>query len=375
MPTRSAWWLLVGLVACGAPMPPGSTGGGGAAGGGAGGGAMGGGSAGGGGLGGGSGGGGAAIACPLRPACDAPLTVPAKTSFRHTASSLAALAGSPRHQGRDLFIAPGTTPWAIGKFSYGLIDKDLKDEDVDVYLLRGCGNSWEKLETQRTSEDGQHPTVAGVEDTGGRVYVDLSKHGALAVGRHRVRFVVKADNSTADAFLEVLPPGPTRWAVSDVDGTLTISEDAAFEDVLGGPPSEANEGSAAALGTLAQRGYFIVYLSARPQWLEPLTRDWLKLRGYPPGLIQTTLGFTGARGAAAATFKTDALALLKSAAGASPAIGFGNTDTDAQAYQSAGIASNRAWLYKTSPAPAFGTVHQSYVTLGTELAALPAVCP
>src|SRR5690606_39947403 len=63
--------------------------------------------------------------------------------------------------------------WLLGKFAYGEIDKDLKDEQVDVYVLRNCTGAWELLGSAMTTEERAHPTVEGVEDTGGWVYFQV----------------------------------------------------------------------------------------------------------------------------------------------------------------------------------------------------------
>ena len=67
--------------------------------------------------------------------------------------------GSANHRGRDMVLTPSDTQWVLGKIAYGAIDKDLKDEDVDVWVQRDCGARWEKLGTTRTTSDGAHATV------------------------------------------------------------------------------------------------------------------------------------------------------------------------------------------------------------------------
>ncbi len=57
--------------------------------------------------------------------------------------------GAPQHRGRDLFLRVGDPQWVLGKFAYGLADKDLKGEDV--YLLRNCTGSSEHLGTATTT--------------------------------------------------------------------------------------------------------------------------------------------------------------------------------------------------------------------------------
>src|SRR5262245_51836900 len=57
------------------------------------------------------------------------------------------------HRGRDSFYAPPEAQWVLGKFAYGF-DFDLVGEDVDIWLLRGCSGTWEKLGTAVTTEEG-----------------------------------------------------------------------------------------------------------------------------------------------------------------------------------------------------------------------------
>lgn len=315
--------------------------------------------------------------CPARPACDAPLPdVGPATQWRHTASRLSAI-GAARHRGRDLFLRAGQPAWVIGKFAYGLRDDDIKDEDVDVWLLRGCGSTWTRVGTFRTTEDGAHPTVLGVEDTGGRLYVDLTAAGQapLEVGRHRVLLSVQADRSAAELFLEVLPAS-AQVVVTDIDGTLTSSEWAAVTDIIGLAPPEAHPGAAEVMTTLAARGYSMLYLTARPEWMTPVTREWLALRGFPPGVLHTTLSALGAVGGPAAAYKTTELASLSTELGLVPAWAFGNKDTDAEAYDNAGVAPAHAYYYGLPAADARGgQVHEDYQALVPIVAQAPSSCP
>src|SRR5262249_43119129 len=146
--------------------------------------------------------------CPAPPACDAAPPDPGpKRDWNHTLSSVTAALGSPNHRGRDLFLKPGEDQWVIGKFAYGVNDKDIHEEEVDIYLLRGCAGPWEKLVTVKTSNDGDNATVEGVEDSGGRVYYKIPPDKALGLGLHRVRLVVAGDLTATELFLEVVEPG------------------------------------------------------------------------------------------------------------------------------------------------------------------------
>ncbi|WP_433936029.1 phosphatidylinositol transfer protein [Sorangium cellulosum] len=312
-------------------------------------------------------------ACPARPACDAPPPLALPRGFRHTRSRLVA-SGWPRHRGRDLFVRADGHQWAIAKFAYGPLDDDLEDEDVEAYLLRGCSGDWERLGAFRTSDDDHlHPTIEGIRDTGGRVYIDLTAGGRLEVGRHRVHLVVAGDGTSADLFVEVLPPD-ARVAVTDVDGTLTSSEVAMVGELVGGGPPAAHPGAPEAMHALAASGVYLFYVTARPEWLVASTRVWLRERGFPPGILHTTVGVTGAAGRAAAAYKTVELGWLKARTGIVPAFGFGNMPSDVAAYTAAGIAPSGSYYYKLGGDLRGGVGHDDYRRLVPALFTPPSAC-
>lgn len=313
-------------------------------------------------------------ACPPPPVCDAPLpALSPEASWRHSvATGITTAMGSARHRGRDLVLLEGDAQWALAKFAYGAADDDLKDEDVELWLDRGCGGAWELLSTVSTSRDGDHATVEGVEDTGGRVYWELPTSARLGLGRHRIVFVVRGDHSVAEQFIDVLPAG-TRIVVTDVDGTQTSSETAAWASLLTGSGPDARPHGAEVLHQLQARGYHVFYITARPEWLEPRTREWLRDYGYPEGTVHTTLGGTGALGGAAETFKTEELAMLAAHVPGGLDWAIGNTDTDVAAYVTAGVSPDRLFSYQFDPGPG-GTRVDDYASLLDDAAAEPIAC-
>lgn len=319
--------------------------------------------------------GGAQPSCPDVTHCDAPHPdLGAARDWVHFTNGVTAAAGFANHRGRDMFYNPGDTVWVFAKFAYGLLDDDIQDDDVDVYLNRGCGPDWEALGTVRTTDDGAHATVEGVDDTGGWVYFDATSLG-LGEGRHRFLFVLGGDLSLTETYVDIVAPG-TPLVVTDVDGTLTTEEAEEFTALLTGSLPDANPDAAEALTTLADKGYRVFYLTARPELLGARTREFLALHGFPLGLVHTTLTFTGATGASAVTFKTQELADL-AARGLVPSWAFGNTDSDAEAFFNAGISPAEQRVMFQFDDPTYGSRRiESYTELLPELAALPdAVCP
>lgn len=317
------------------------------------------------------------------PACNAAPPDPgAKIPWNNSSPS-----GNPNHRGRDLFLNPGDPQWVLAKFAYGIepkdiltFDNDLEAEQVDIWLLRDCGSQWEKLASVTTSDDdifgnGPNPTVEGVKDDGGRVYFQIPKDKELGIGRHRFRLVARGDLSFTELFIEVVKPG-TPTFVSDIDGTLTESEFIEFEALLAGELPPVHPDAAKAFQLLVDRGYRPQYLTARPDWLGARTRETMDFYGFPPGIIHTTTSDTGALGGAAVDYKTGELAVMKGR-NILPTFAFGNTDSDAEAYDTAPISplSNR-FYYQYDDTAFGGRRIESYTELLGEFGQLPeATCP
>jgi hypothetical protein len=276
------------------------------------------------------------------------------------------------HRGHDILVVDGQEQWLIGKFAYGVTDKDLVGEEVDVFVERGCAGSWERLGTAVTTRKGEHVPVDGVWDTGGRVYFAIPRDKALPIGRHRVRFVVAGDHTHADLFVDVAAPAAPIF-VSDVDGTLTSSESAEVLKLFTGGLPRAQPGAAAALSALAAKGYRPVYLTARPEWLLDRTRAFLAANGFPPGVIRTTTGVMGISGKRAAAFKSAELAALRTK-GFTIGWAFGNRPSDAEAYEAAAIAPPDHRVFLRLDDPHGGRRIEQYRDLVSAVASAPPVC-
>lgn len=315
--------------------------------------------------------------CKPIPACDAAPPTAEKLPWKHDILSPIIASGTPSHRGRDLFVNPLDPQWIIGKFAYSTppieLDKDLKDEQVDIYLLRNCEGPWEHLGSGFTTEDNMHPKEEGVDDSGGRIYFQIPEDKKLGLGRHRVHMIVRGDLTTADLYIEVVPQG-TPMFVSDVDGTLTTYETEEFVALLTGAIPEVNTDAPNAFQILAAKGYHPMYLTARPEYLVYRTREFLAQKGFPPGIVHTTLSLTGATGASAETYKTGELTMI-GARGLDPTYGFGNTQSDGDAYDNEGIQPLASRIFFQFDDANGGRRIESYSELLSEFQALPSLCP
>lgn len=312
--------------------------------------------------------------CIARPACNgasAPATGP-KRGFEHTMSEVTTTLGSANHRGRDQIFVTGEPQWIIGKFTYGVNDKDIHDEEIDVFVERGCAGTWEKLGTAKTTNDGDHGPVLGVDDDGGRVFFAVPPGKELAPGRHRVRLFVAGDATSTDLVIEVVEKG-TMLVVTDVDGTLTSSENAEYGALLTGSQPDVHVDAPKALHVLASKGYVPVYVTARPEFLTGRTRELVTHHGFPHGVVHPTAGLTGATGAAATTYKTATLERLEKQ-GLVIAWAFGNTDTDAAAYQNAKILPLKQRVFYQLDDANGGRRIDTYTQILPDLLAAPRAC-
>jgi hypothetical protein len=302
--------------------------------------------------------------CDPVPKCDAP---PPKVAGQ----------GSPESnysRGRDMFYVEGEDQWVIAKFTkWGFpADKDIEGGVVHLFLDRGCAGEWEELGIAITTVEGEHDPVQGVDDSGGRVYYKIPKAKRLELGRHRVHGVVEGEWNTVDLIIDVVPAGAPIF-ISDVDGTLTTSENEEAWDFLLGDIPEANPYAAQALSLLASKGYRPMYLTARPEWLDRRTREFIKLRGFPAGIIHTTLTYTGGIGDTAAAYKTGEFQLLRDK-GLVPTWLFGNKESDAQAFESTMIPTDHRVMFQFTDAVYGARRIESYQELLAEFEALPDLC-
>lgn len=309
--------------------------------------------------------------CGVTPVCDAAPAPGVKTGFL-TANPK----GTAFHFGKDFYLNETQDQWVIAKFQYGsfLFRKDLVHEEVEVQLLRDCGSSWETLGKAFTSDKGEHVEVMGFSDLGGMIFFKIPTEKRLGLGRHRIRLVVSGDQTATELFLEVLPQGASLF-VSDVDGTLTTSE--LIEGVAGvfGTVPPAHPGASALFTDLTKKGYRPIYLTARATAQVQRTREFISVKKFPAGVVQTssasTLGLSGVKGV---EYKTEALQALEDR-GFKIAYAFGNTKVDAEAFANVSISDANKYFFKFDDYVEYGggVNHSNYATLN-DVKAAPNLC-
>ena len=190
-----------------------------------------------------------------------------------------------------------------------------------VSLWRYDGDAWAQVDRQDTTADGAYSFADA----------PLSNNNAQPLYA-----VLEADQSCAPHYTWLLDPG-TPFIITDIDGTLTLSDEELFMEIADGSYDPLMKGAAIELmQAWAAKGYAIVYMTARPHILRAETRAWLDRHGYPAGPLISANSL--AVGASAEEYKTAWGNRLISEFGWTPVAAYGNADTDIGAYENAGIA-------------------------------------
>lgn len=295
------------------------------------------------------------------PPHDAGAGTPTKSvhgTFRNKRSRLVTGLGAANHRGRDALFVVGEPQLLEAKFAYGLVDKDLEDEDVLIEEELPGGGGRVEVVTVRTTKDGPN-------DDGGRARFEIPKADALGPGRHVFRFTVIGDGTQAELSIVVVSPEQAVF-VSDVDGTLTASEVAEFPASFNGRLPAAHPKASTVFQALAARGLVPIYLTARPEWMTGRTRAFLQANAFPPGIVHTRYDKSGAFGDGAARFKRAALERL--AQRVRIAWAFGNMPSDAEAYAPLVPNPQRRILYRQDDATHGARRIDSYAELLGEVA-------
>lgn len=293
----------------------------------------------------------------------------------------------PNHRGQDVIIKAGEPQVLVAKFAYGFLDQDMKKEDVAIYAQREvpCGE-WEYLGEFRTSDDGQYGTTYGFEDDGGRVFFDIPEAKRFGVGRWPIRMVLRGDLTMASFDLIVVEPG-TQAIVTDIDGTLTTGDEELLMELLQEAFNETYTqqmypDADKMIKGYADKGYLIVYMTGRPDFLRPMTERWVEPR-FAPGPMHLTDTNAQAlpNNEGVGTYKTQFLQYLK-AQGLDIVMAYGNATTDIYAYAQAGMPKDKTYIIGghageegTVALPSSYTTHVETIVTPYPAATKPAPAP
>jgi phosphatidate phosphatase PAH1 len=254
--------------------------------------------------------------------CAAPPTVKA-VGFRHKRSRMIAK-GTTNHRGVDLIAnEDDAEQYLAGKLAYGKLDKDIEDEDAEVFAC--IDNAWKSLGVHRTDQDG-------------RFSLSLTGAARLPTGMRDMYIASLGDGSGA-YFVGYVAPRGTKIVVTDVDGTISSSENSVIKQVASRDHDVGTRPNAPK--ALAALPYPIVYTTARGDVLIPITRAWLERHGFPRGLLRLSKGLFAKPGSSAVAYKQATLKSLTIPIAA----GIGNRKSDITAYTSMGLTGNQIFIH------------------------------
>jgi hypothetical protein len=245
------------------------------------------------------------------------------TGFRHRRSKLLARLGAPNHRGIDLIAAEADRVQRVaGKLAYTTGDKDLQDEDVEVFAcVRG---EWSALGMARTDSDG-------------RFQLALEGAARLPVGM-RDLYLRAAGDGTGAWFVGYVAAAGTSIVVTDIDGTLSWSENSIIRQVVRGTDIRHRPHAPEALR--ASR-HPVVYVTTRGDLFTGITRAWLTRHGFPRGVLRLSHGFMARSGDPSIAYKSAVFRSLTIPIVA----GIGNRKTDITAYTSVGVPANQIFIH------------------------------
>ncbi|MCM1990956.1 HAD family acid phosphatase [Oceanirhabdus seepicola] len=257
-----------------------------------------------------------------------------KTYFRHWYNTLFTSSHSPYHNGYDIIANEKDSIIIHGKFHYGDFRKDLEDEWISIFMYNfNLPNpNWVYITRILTDNDGQ-------------IFHHFTKDKTLKNGLYLFKFIVEGDRTSADMYIRILSE-KEDYVIFDIDGTLTISDNELikesfyeFLDVHYKP--KAYKDAYKVVNYYKDKGYNILYLTARPSWLISNTLNWLKENGFPFGILHTNE--TGIPSTYADIYKSMYLKTIISK-GANINYLYGNALTDISAYKSINISHDKIFI-------------------------------
>ncbi|XP_077064414.1 membrane-associated phosphatidylinositol transfer protein 3 isoform X2 [Siphateles boraxobius] len=171
------------------------------------------------------------------------------------------------HRVNDVIATEDGHQTLVGRFMYGPLDMvTLTGEKVDVYVMtQPQSGRWVHLDTE-------------VTNSSGRVTYTIPKTKKLAVGVYPIKMVVKGDQTSAEAFLTVLPRG-MECVVFSIDGSF-----AASVSIMGSDP-KVRPGAVDVVRHWQDLGYLIIYITGRPDMQKQRVVSWLSQHNFPQGMI------------------------------------------------------------------------------------------
>ncbi len=285
--------------------------------------------------GGGEGGGGAVVENATAIKCPFPTT--AKGFTGEDSKNVFETGRRLPNESQDAYGNPSALPPITGNMQRGvsnyIIGKVFAGEKVSLWVQNTSG-AWEQ----------SGPSVA-TDATGAYTFQVPAAQQAKGPGGHAY-VLLEGDGSCAQHGVYAWARG-TKVVVTDIDGTLTTAN-AEFQTQVTQPSYVPKEHPSASdmIKKWAQKGYRIVYLTARPDNFRDASRVWLRDKGINIGPIITAKSFV--TGPAAVSYKSAALAKVVGDYGWQVVAAYGNEPSDVQAYANANVPKSQTFTVENA---------------------------
>ncbi|XP_023699083.1 membrane-associated phosphatidylinositol transfer protein 2 isoform X4 [Paramormyrops kingsleyae] len=171
------------------------------------------------------------------------------------------------HRVNDAVFTEDGQQVVTGRFMYGPLDMvTLTGEKVDIHIMtQPPSGEWIYFATELTNNSG-------------RVSYVIPESKRLGIGVYPVKMVVRGDHTFADSYLTVLPRG-TEFVVFSIDGSF-----AASVSIMGSDP-KVRAGAVDVVRHWQDLGYFIIYVTGRPDMQKQRVVAWLAQHNFPHGIV------------------------------------------------------------------------------------------
>uniref|UniRef100_A0A3B5QZ12 Membrane-associated phosphatidylinositol transfer protein 3 n=1 Tax=Xiphophorus maculatus TaxID=8083 RepID=A0A3B5QZ12_XIPMA len=171
------------------------------------------------------------------------------------------------HRVNDVIATEDGPQTLVGRFMYGPLDMvTLTGEKVDILVMtQPQSGRWVYFDME-------------VTNSSGRVTYTIPKSKKLGLGVYPVKMVVKGDQTSAEAYLTVLPRG-MECVVFSIDGSF-----AASVSIMGSDP-KVRPGAVDVVRHWQDLGYLIIYITGRPDMQKQRVVSWLSQHNFPHGMI------------------------------------------------------------------------------------------
>ncbi|XP_072443750.1 membrane-associated phosphatidylinositol transfer protein 2 isoform X4 [Chiloscyllium punctatum] len=171
------------------------------------------------------------------------------------------------HRVSDAIVTEDGPQTLTGRFMYGPLDMvTLTGEKVDIHIMtQPPAGEWVYFDTDITNNSG-------------RISYVIPKDKRLGVGVYPVKMVIRGDHTSGDSYITVLPKG-TECVVFSIDGSF-----AASVSIMGSDP-KVRAGAVDVVRHWQDLGYFIIYVTGRPDMQKQRVVAWLAQHNFPHGIV------------------------------------------------------------------------------------------